>query len=116
MRAGAQAVNVYAMSEALEHYENAYQALGKIPEASSEQLCDAILGWTRAAFKPKPYQEVVDRLREAEKIAREQNDELRLAQILHWIANAYISHGFPAVGCRRCSRATSSLNGSAKNS
>ena len=98
MRAGAQAVSVYAMSEALEHYENAYQALGKVPEASPEQLCDAILGWTRAAFKSRPYQEVVDRLKEAEKIAREQNDELRLAQILHWIANEYISHGFPGRG------------------
>src|ERR687894_209580 len=98
MRAGAQAVSVYAMSEALEHYENAYQALGKIPEASPDQLCDAILGWTRAAFKSRPYQEVVDRLREAEKIARERNDELRLAWVLHWIANEYISHGFPGRG------------------
>src|SRR5215203_2387416 len=79
MRAGAQAVKVYAMSEALEHYENAYEALTKVPtpEVSPEQLCDAILGWTRAAFKLKPYQEVVDRLEEAEKIARELNDEAR---------------------------------------
>jgi tetratricopeptide (TPR) repeat protein len=98
MRAGAQAMSVYAMSEALEHYENAYQALGKLPEASPEQRCDAILGWSRAAFKSRPYQEVVDRLREAEKTAREQNDESRLAQILHWIANEYISHGFPGRG------------------
>jgi class 3 adenylate cyclase/tetratricopeptide (TPR) repeat protein len=98
MRAGEQAVKVYAMSEALEHYENAYEALGKLTDASPEQLCDAILGWTRAAFKVKPYQEVVDRLGEAEKIARELNDEARLVQVLHWIANAYISHGFPGRG------------------
>src|SRR5215211_4260603 len=100
MQAGAQAVKVYAMSEALEHYENAYEALTTLPtpEASPEQLCDAILGWTRAAFKIKSYQEVVERLEEAEKIARELNDEARLAQILHWIANAYISNGFPMRG------------------
>jgi class 3 adenylate cyclase/tetratricopeptide (TPR) repeat protein len=100
MRAGEQAVKVYAMSEALEHYENAYQALAKLstPEASPEQLCDAILGWTRAAFKLKPYQEVVERLEEAEKIARELGDEARLARVLHWIANAYISNGFPMRG------------------
>jgi class 3 adenylate cyclase/tetratricopeptide (TPR) repeat protein len=98
MRAGAQAVKVYALSEALEHYENAYQALTKIPDASPEQRCDAILGWAPAAFKLKPYQEVVDRLKEAEKIARELKDEKRLAQVLHWIANAYISHGFPTRG------------------
>ncbi len=98
MRAGAQAVKVYAMSEALEHYDNAYEALGKLPEAPAEEHCDAILGWSRAAFKLKPYQEVVDRLGEAERIARELKDEARLAQVLHWIANAYISHGFPGRG------------------
>ena len=98
MRAGAQAVKVYALNEALEHYEHAYEALAKLPDASPEQRCDAILGWTRAAFKLKPYQEVVDRLEEAEKIARELNDEERLANILHWIANTYITHGFPTRG------------------
>src|SRR5215204_4322194 len=98
MSAGGQAVKVYAMSEALEHFEHAYEALTKIPEASPEQLCDAILGWNPAALKLKPYQEVVERLKEAEEIAREANDEERLAQILHWIANAYISNGFPTRG------------------
>ena len=98
MRAGAQAMKVYAMSEALEHYEHAYEALTKLPNASPEQICDAILGWAPAAFKLKPYQDVVDRLEEAEKIARELNDETRLVQILHWIANAYISNGFPGRG------------------
>jgi class 3 adenylate cyclase/tetratricopeptide (TPR) repeat protein len=98
MLAGEQAVKVYAMSEALAYYDNAYEALVRLPEALPEQLCDAILGWTPAALKLKPYQEVVDRLREAEKIARELNDEARLAQVLHWIANAYISNGFPTLG------------------
>jgi tetratricopeptide (TPR) repeat protein len=98
MDAGAQAVKVYAMSEALGHYENAYEALTRISGALLEQRCDAILGWTRAAFKLKPYDEVVDRLREAEKIARDLNDEARLVQVLHWIANVYISHGFPGRG------------------
>src|SRR5215210_455354 len=98
MTAGAQAVKVYAMSEALEHYENAYEALTHIPDASPEQRCDAILGWAEAAFKSRPYQEVVDRLKEAEKIARELNDESRLVQVLHRIANEYISHGFPGRG------------------
>src|ERR671921_194122 len=98
MRAGAQAVSVYAMSEALEHYENAYRALAKIPDASREQLCDAILGWTFPALKVKPYQEVVEKLEEAEKIAREIGDESRLAWVLHWIGNAYVSNGFPTRG------------------
>ncbi|HET7269764.1 MAG TPA: tetratricopeptide repeat protein, partial [Rubrobacter sp.] len=98
MRAGEQAVKVYAMSEALAHYDNAYEALEKVPDASPELICDAILGWTTAALKLKPYQEVVERLEEAEEIARELNDEARLARVLHWIANAYISNGFPTRG------------------
>ncbi|MDQ5850469.1 MAG: hypothetical protein M3380_00040, partial [Chloroflexota bacterium] len=65
---------------------------------SPERLYDAILGWARAAFKLKPYQEVVDRLEEAERIARDHNDEARLMRVLHWIANAYISNGFPTRG------------------
>ena len=35
MRAGAQAVKVvYALREALEHYENAYEALTKLPNVA----------------------------------------------------------------------------------
>jgi class 3 adenylate cyclase/tetratricopeptide (TPR) repeat protein len=98
MQAGAQAVKVYAMREALAYYDNAYEALMKIQDASPEQLCDAILGWTPAALRVKPYQEVVNRLEEAEKIARELDDEGRLARVLHWIGNAYISNGFPSRG------------------
>jgi class 3 adenylate cyclase/tetratricopeptide (TPR) repeat protein len=98
MRAGAQAVKVYAMSEALAYYDNAYEALKKIPDASPQQLCDAILGWTPAALKLRPYQQAIDRLREAEEIARELDDEGRLTRVLHWIANAYISNGFPSLG------------------
>ena len=98
MQAGEQAVKVYAMSEALAYYDNAFEALMKLPDAPPEQLCDAILGWAPAAFKLKPYQEVVERLQQAENVARELNDEARLAQVLHWIANAYISNGFPTLG------------------
>jgi class 3 adenylate cyclase/tetratricopeptide (TPR) repeat protein len=98
MGAGAQAVKVFAMNEALAYFDDAYESLKKVSQASPEQLCDVILGWTPAALKLKPYQEVVDRLEEAEEIARELNDEARLAQVLHWIANAYISNGFPTRG------------------
>jgi class 3 adenylate cyclase/tetratricopeptide (TPR) repeat protein len=98
MGAGAQAVKVYAMNEALAYYDDAYQALKKVSDASPEQLCDVILGWTPAALKLKPYQEVVDRLEEAEEIARGLDDDVRLARVLHWIANAYISNGFPTRG------------------
>src|SRR5215207_4666079 len=96
--AGAQAVKVFAMNEALAYYDDAYESLKKVSNASPEQLCDVILGWTPAALKLKQYQEVVDRLEEAEKLARELDDETRLAKVLLWIANAYISNGFPTRG------------------
>jgi class 3 adenylate cyclase/tetratricopeptide (TPR) repeat protein len=98
MGAGAQAVKVFAMNEALAYYDDAYESLKKASDASPEQLCDVILGWTPAALKLKPYQEVVGRLEEAEKIVRELGDEARLARVLHWIGNAYISNGFPSRG------------------
>jgi tetratricopeptide (TPR) repeat protein len=98
MRAGEQAVKVYALSEALEHFDHAHEALAQLPDARPEQLCDAILGWAPAALKLKPYEEVVARLEEAERIARELDDEARLMRVLHWIANAYISNGFPTRG------------------
>src|SRR5919107_766235 len=98
MRAGEQALKVYALREALEHYEHAYQALTKLPEPFPEQLCDAILGWTFPALKLNPYQEVVDRLEEAGEIPRDLGDESRLAWVLHWIGNAYVSNGFPTRG------------------
>jgi class 3 adenylate cyclase/tetratricopeptide (TPR) repeat protein len=98
MGAGAQAVKVFAMNEALAYYDDAYESLKKASDASPEQLCDVILGWTPAALKLKPYQEVVDRLEEAEKVVRELGDEARLAKVLHWIGNAYISNGFPSRG------------------
>src|ERR687890_776987 len=46
MRAGAQAVKVYAMNEAMAYYDDAYEALKKVSDVSPEQLCDVILGWT----------------------------------------------------------------------
>ena len=98
MRAGAQAVKVYAMSEALAHYDNAYEALTRLPDASPEQLCDAIprLGASRIQAQALPGSS--GSMKEAEDIARELNDETRLARVLHWIANAYISNGFPSRG------------------
>ena len=73
-----------------------------------------ILGWTPAALKLKPYQEVVDRLEEAEKIARDLNDEARLARCTGspMLTSPTASRH---AGCRRCSRATSLRKESATN-
>ena len=86
------------MSEALEHYEHAYEALKEAPRALGRAAlrCDPRLGPGGAQAQAVPGSG--GGLKEAEKIARELNDEARLVQILHWIANAYISNGFPGRG------------------
>ncbi len=94
MRAGEGAMKVYALHEAMEHYQRALDALDKMPAAPPEQLVDSTLGWCRAAMKVKPYAELVERLTRAEKIARELNDKRRLAQVLHWLANVHFAHGY----------------------
>jgi predicted ATPase len=96
MRAGTQAMNVYALREALEHYQRAYEALEKVPNAPREALVDAILGWTPAALKYRAHADVLNRLKRAEQIARELNDKRRLALTLHWIAHLYLNAGFPS--------------------
>jgi predicted ATPase/class 3 adenylate cyclase len=96
MHAGARARMVYALSEALDHYERACQALDKLPDAPPEKLIDAIIAWTEVAYKLKRYQETLARLSRAEQIARELNDKPRLALALHWIGAVHLAVGSPS--------------------
>jgi tetratricopeptide (TPR) repeat protein len=86
-------VKVYALSEALDHYERACQALEKAPDTPPEKLIDAILAWTEVAYKLKLYPEALTRLTRAEQIAREQGDKPRLALSLHWIGAVHLAKG-----------------------
>jgi tetratricopeptide (TPR) repeat protein len=94
LRAGERAMRAYALREALEQYERAVQAVDKIPDAAPEQIIDATLGWIRPAMRFKPYPELLERLALVEKLARAANDKRRLAQILHWIADAHFANGY----------------------
>ncbi len=94
LRSAARAAQVYALREALGHYERALEALDKLPSAPPGQMCDALLGWTQAAFKTEPYTKLVERLTRAEKIARELHDKRRLTNVLHWIASVHLGAGF----------------------
>ena len=86
------------MREALEQYDRAYQAWHKVPEAPPEALCALILAWAPVAFKAGGYAEVIERLTEAESIAREMQDKRRLASALSWIGNVHAFSGFPSRG------------------
>ena len=92
--AGKHALRTYALREAIETFERALKSLELIPDPPPVLIYEAILGWTEAAFKFKPYSEQLRQLAQAEKIARELNDNTRLIRALHWKANVYLARGF----------------------
>jgi tetratricopeptide (TPR) repeat protein len=96
MHAGERAMKVYALSEALDHYERACQALEKAPDVSPEKLADAILSWAPVALKLKLDAAILERLARAEQLARDLQDKSRLAQALAWTAHAHALAGFPS--------------------
>jgi class 3 adenylate cyclase/tetratricopeptide (TPR) repeat protein len=96
MRAGDQAMKVYALSEALNSYERACQAFEKMPNVPSEKLADAILTWAPVALKLKFDAAILERLAHAEQLARDLQDNSRLAQALAWTAHAHALAGFPS--------------------
>jgi class 3 adenylate cyclase/tetratricopeptide (TPR) repeat protein len=99
-RAGARAAKVYARREAMEHYLRAYEAWKKSPDAAPQALHDVILAWAAIAVKFRPPEEVIEKLKEAEGIARGLGDKSRLAQTLVWIANVHFLTGFRSRGTR----------------
>ncbi len=93
LRAGAGALRVFALREALGHFERALAALERLSAPSVIQHYDALMGWAEAAFKFKPYPEQLAQLARAEQIAREQNDKPRLARALYKIGRVHSAQG-----------------------
>lgn len=93
LRAGNTALRVYAMREAMQHFERAQAALEKIPDAPHEKMIDALLGWAQAAQKYRPHAEQFERLKRAEQMARALNDRPRLARALYGIGGVYTAQG-----------------------
>ncbi len=98
IRAAERSLRLFALREGLEHYERALRALGELPSAPPLLLCDAILGWTWVKYKLHEYDGVVDRLHRAESLARAEEDKLRLARTLSWIATIHMLTGYPSRG------------------
>lgn len=92
-RAGTNAMRVFAAREAMGHFEHALHALEKISDAPSEQWIDALLGWSDASAKFRPYADRLTQLERAEKLARAYHDKARLAQILYRIGSVYTLQG-----------------------
>ncbi len=98
MRAGARALRMHAQREASDHYQLAITSLEHLPDAPRSQLCDALLGWAQASFKYKPFPQVLERLAQAEQIARALDDKRRLISVLNWITKAHLTSGYATRG------------------
>lgn len=92
-RAGTQALRVYALPEALNHFERALAALKNVPAARPVETYEALMGWAEAAAKFRPYAEQLSNLARAENIARALNDKPRLARALYSIGGVHASQG-----------------------
>lgn len=93
IRAGTRALGVYALREALAHFERALAALEHTAPPSPLQMYDALMGWAEAAAKFRPYAEQLEQLARAENIARELGDKPRLARALYSIGGVHIAQG-----------------------
>lgn len=92
-RAGTNALRVYALREAMSHFDRTLEALDKLPDAAPAAVMDAILGWAQAAVRFRPYSEQTARLVRAEGLARAANDTVRLAQILYRAGSVQMASG-----------------------
>lgn len=97
-RAGTAATRVFAMREAVEHYERALEALDKIENVSPERIIDATLNWIQGAIRVRPYDELLHRLTRAERLARDLVEKRRLARVLHWLSDSHFAYGFNTRG------------------
>ena len=96
MRAAERALRLFALNEALVHYERACAALESMESPPPLELYDAILGWTMARHKADRYQGVPERMEGAIAAARQIGDKPRLARALTWMANVHMLAGNPS--------------------
>ena len=93
LSAGEAALKIFALREAARQFDRAIAALDRAGGQPGTNLCDAIIGWGKAAFKFRPYPEQLERLLRAEQIARQLDDKRRLAETLHAIGAVHLAAG-----------------------
>jgi tetratricopeptide (TPR) repeat protein len=96
-------VNVFAIREAVQHFDDEYEALHKVDSAPPVSVIDAVtnwvaIGWKELVVHQQAYSLVIERLEHAERLAREIDDKQRLTVVLNWKGNTHIVAGFPSRG------------------
>jgi class 3 adenylate cyclase/tetratricopeptide (TPR) repeat protein len=106
-RAGTRAARLYALTEALDHLENAVAAATRLEAVAPLRLVDVILEWTFVVYSLRLHEiaeqreTVLRRLGDAERITRELGDRARLARSLVWQGNLLMLAGFPGTSFER---------------
>jgi class 3 adenylate cyclase/tetratricopeptide (TPR) repeat protein len=106
LRAAGRALRLYAVRDALDQFEVAFEALDRIKEPPPELVIDAVVGWTSAAVAlrrhedPRERPALFSRIERAVDLARALGDPRRLAQALVAHGNALSLSGFPGTGFR----------------
>ncbi len=116
-RAAINDVRVFAIREAIEHFNGEYEALTRLDSPSPVAVIDAITHWVQFGWKDlvihqKAYPLVIERLEHVEALARELGDTYRLAVVLNWKGNVHMSAGFPMRGMQGISEALALTEGS----
>ena len=87
---------VYAVREELEHRDRILETLDRMPDRRPEEVIDAILEWTWVRNRRAQYDGLLQRLEQAEQLARGIGDKRRLGTTLAWIGNLHMVTGFPS--------------------
>jgi class 3 adenylate cyclase/tetratricopeptide (TPR) repeat protein len=90
------ALRLFAVEEAVAHYDRAYHDLGPLDEPPAPELIDAIMGWVATRYKLNTYDGAIERLERAEEVARSSGDRQRLARVLSWMGTVHVVTGRPS--------------------
>jgi class 3 adenylate cyclase/tetratricopeptide (TPR) repeat protein len=96
IRAAEGAVRLFALVEANDHYQRAWDALHSQPQPDPVLLIDTALEWTIVRYRLHRYEQLIERLLEVEALARTAGDMHRLAQVLSWLGLVHMVTGFPS--------------------
>jgi class 3 adenylate cyclase/tetratricopeptide (TPR) repeat protein len=100
-RAGRRAAKLFALDEAMQYFQMALDALDKLPAENAEERVDVMLEWTDAAVQRRVHERVegredmLDRLDRVLEMARELDDQRRIARVLVTKGNVLTLTGRP---------------------
>jgi class 3 adenylate cyclase/tetratricopeptide (TPR) repeat protein len=90
------ALRLFAVDEAVTHYDRAFHDLESLDRPPTAEFVDAIMGWVATRYKLNTYEGAIERLERAEAVARGAEDRERLARVLSWMGTVYVVMGRPS--------------------